>query len=339
MPHVPASQIWTVARYVLSHKLRGVRRYPLVLMLEPLLRCNLACSGCGKIQHPGEVLRRQLSPEECFQAVEECGAPVVSIPGGEPLLHPQIEQIVAGLVARKKFVYLCTNAILLESALPRFSVSKYLAFSVHLDGPRQLHDRAVGRPGVYDTAVQAIRKARQRGFRVTTNTTVFRGAEPALLRRFFDELMELGVEGMTVSPGYAYAKAPDQRHFLSREDTRELFRSTLNPLKRRWRFNQTPIFLEFLKGNYELDCTPWGNPTFNVLGWQKPCYLVDEGHCETFQELMETTDWSRYGHHSRNPKCRDCLVHCGFEPSAVAATFGSLRGLWKTVGWRLRWNS
>jgi hopanoid biosynthesis associated radical SAM protein HpnH len=329
---IPLSQALTVAAYVLRQKLAGRRRYPLVLMLEPLLRCNLACAGCGKIQHPAEVLRRQLSPEQCFNAVDECGAPIVSIPGGEPLLHPQIDEIIAGLVARKKYVYLCTNAIKLEESLPRFTPTKYLSFSVHMDGPRDVHDQAVCRDGVYDVAVQAIGAAVARGFRVTTNTTLFEGVDPARMREFFDEMMRLGVEGMMISPGYHYAKAPDQEHFLRRERTHSLFSELLRDMRLRgWRFNQSPLYLQFLQGRFALDCTPWGNPTYNVFGWQKPCYLVDEGYCETFAELMESVDWSQYGHRSGNAKCRDCLVHSGFEPSAVAATFGSLAGLWRTA--------
>ena len=328
---VPVSQMWTVATYVLGKRLRGVERYPLVLMLEPLFRCNLACAGCGKIQHPTEVLKRHLTPEECFAAVDECGAPLVSIPGGEPLLHPQIDEIVAGLVARKKYVYLCTNAIKLEEALPRFKPSKYFSFSVHLDGPRDVHDRAVCREGVYDVAVQATRAAVAAGFRVTTNTTLYDDADPVRLRQFFDTLMDLGVEGMMISPGYQYTKAPDQEHFLRREQTTNLFRRLLNGAKRRWRFNQSPLFLEFLKGNWQLECTPWGNPTYNLFGWQRPCYLIDAGYTKTFRELLETTDWSQYGRTSGNPQCRDCMVHCGYEPSAVTATFGSLKGLLATA--------
>lgn len=340
---VPFSQMWTVATYVLSRKLRGVERYPLVLMLEPLFRCNLACAGCGKIQYPAETLRRHLTPQQCFDAVEECGAPMVSIPGGEPLLHPQIDEIVAGLVARKKYVYLCTNAILLEKHLDLFTPSKYLSFSVHIDGLRTEHDEAVCREGVFDVAVRAIRAAVARGFRVTTNTTLFNHADPDRVREMFDTLMELGVEGMMVSPGYPYEKAPDQEHFLHREQTKSLFRRILAPQQhttphsprpthqRTWRFNQSPLFLEFLRGSYDLECTPWGNPTYNLFGWQKPCYLLNEGYAATFQELMETTDWSRYGCGSGNPKCTDCMVHSGYEPSAVQATFGSLRGLLATA--------
>src|SRR3954470_171945 len=327
----PLSQAYTVASYVLRQRLRGVKRYPLVLMLEPLFRCNLACAGCGKIQFPAEILRRQLTPEQCWTAAEECGAPIVSIPGGEPLLHPQIDEIVTGLVKQKRFIYLCTNALKLEESLPKFKPSKYLAFSVHMDGPREEHDLAVCRSGTYDIAVQAIRAALARGYRVTTNTTLFRGADPQRMRTFFDEMMQLGVEGMMISPGYSYEKAPDQDHFLARQQTADLFRSLLTHPKRSWRFNQTPLFLEFLRGNYELQCSPWGSPSYSIFGWQRPCYLLGEGYCQSFRELMETTDWPAYGRKSGNPKCRDCMVHCGHEPSAVAATFGSFRGFYQTA--------
>ncbi|MFO0817701.1 MAG: adenosyl-hopene transferase HpnH [Pirellulales bacterium] len=333
---VPVAQMWTVARYVLSQQWRGRKRYPLVLMLEPLLRCNLACAGCGKIQHPPEILRKQLSPAECWAAADECGAPLVSIPGGEPLLHPQIDEIVAGLVERGKFVYLCTNALKLVESLDRFCPSSRLAFSIHLDGPRDEHDLSVCREGVYDIAIDAIREARQRGFRVTTNTTVFQGMAPARMRAFFDELARLGVEGMMISPGYRYSKAPDQDHFLARQETQRVFRELLDGGTRRWRFNHTPLYLAFLKGQWDLECTPWGNPTYNVFGWQRPCYLLDEGYCRTFDELMETTDWSRYGTRSGHAACRDCMAHCGYEPSAVRATFGTWRGFVATAWWTLR---
>jgi hopanoid biosynthesis associated radical SAM protein HpnH len=324
---VPVSQMWTVAQYVLGKTIRREKRYPLVLMLEPLFRCNLACAGCGKIQHPSEILRRQLTPEQCFRAVDECGAPMVSIPGGEPLLHPQIDEIVAGLVARKKYIYLCTNAILLEKNLSRFKPSRFLSFSVHIDGPREEHDLAVCREGVFEVAIRAIRTAIADGFRVTTNTTMFNTADPEKMREMFDILMDLGVEGMMISPGYAYEKAPDQDHFLRRNQTIELFRRTLSNPKRGWVFNQSPLFLEFLKGNWQLECTPWGNPTYNLFGWQRPCYLQQDGYCATYKELLETTDWSAYGRESGNEKCRDCMVHCGYEPTAVSQTFNSLRGL------------
>jgi hopanoid biosynthesis associated radical SAM protein HpnH len=319
--------MWTVASYVLKQKLRGRKRYPLVLMLEPLFRCNLACAGCGKIQYPAHILKKQLTPEECFKAVEECGAPMVSIPGGEPLLHPQIQEIVQGLVSRKKYIYLCTNALLLKEKLHLFTPSKYLTFSVHLDGERDHHDFAVCRDGGFDIAVEGIRAAVGRGFRVTTNTTLFDGADPKSVRAFFTEVMDMGVEGMMLSPGYSYDKAPDQQHFLGRDKTRSLFRMILSNRKKSWHFNQSPLFLEFLMGKRQYECTPWGMPTFNVFGWQKPCYLLQDGYADSFGELLSDTKWEDYGTASGNPKCANCLVHSGYEASAVDHTFSSITGL------------
>lgn len=309
-----------VGKYIVTQRLMGRKRYPLVLMLEPLFRCNLACSGCGKIQHPTDVLVQNLTPEQCFKAVEECGAPVVSIPGGEPLLHPQIDEIVRGLVARRKYVYLCTNGLLLEKSLDKFTPSPYFSFSVHLDGLQELHDQCVDRKGVFETAVKAIKAAKAKGFRVTTNTTIFAGTQPKEMQEFFDFLTELGIDGMMISPGYSYEWAPDQEHFLQREQTRSLFRDILAPYKsgkKKWNFNLSPLFLDFLTGEKDYDCTPWGSPSYSVLGWQKPCYLLNEGHYSSFQELLNNTDWSQYGHKSGNPKCADCMVHCGFEPTAA----------------------
>jgi len=330
---VPLSQMWAVASYVVKQRLAGRARYPLVLMLEPLFRCNLACAGCGKIQYPAQILRKDLTVEQCLRAVEECGAPIVSIPGGEPLMYPEIGRLVQELVARKKYVYLCTNALLLREKLDAdvFAPSKYLSFSIHMDGLREEHDEAVCRDGVYDEAVEAIRAALRRGFRVTTNTTLFDGANPLRTREFFDTMMDLGVEGMMISPGYSYAKAPDQEHFLRRQRAHELFSRILSSPKRRWKFNQSPLFLQFLMGKRDYECTPWGNPTYNVFGWQRPCYLLQEGYAATFQELIETTKWEHYGRKSGNDKCRDCMVHCGYEPTAVNLTFSSWRGFRDTV--------
>ena len=327
---VPLSQMMTVVGYVLSQKSKGVKRYPLVLMLEPLFRCNLACAGCGKIQYPEHVLDRRLTPEQCWEAAEECGAPIVSIPGGEPLIHPEMPEIVQGLVRRRKFVYLCTNAILLERKMDEYEPSDRLIFSIHMDGLRDEHDLAVCRDGVYDVATKAIKSALKRGFRVTTNTTLFNDANPPRVRAFFDEMMDLGVEGMMISPGYSYEKAPDQHGFLKRQRTRQLFSDLLGKRKRRWRFNQSPLFLEFLMGKRDYQCTPWGNPTYNIFGWQKPCYLLQDGYVSSFKELLETTEWDRYGV-GRHEQCRDCMVHCGFEASAVEETFGSWSGLTGTV--------
>ncbi len=333
---VPISQMWTVASYVLKHKIRATERYPLVLMLEPLFRCNLACAGCGKIQYPEHVLKRVLSADQCLAAADECGAPIVSIPGGEPLLHPEIQQIVEGLVARKKYIYLCTNAILLKSKLHLFKPTKYLTFSVHMDGLKHEHDEAVCRDGVYDRATEGIKAALEKGFRVTTNTTLFDGANPERTREFFDEMMKLGVEGMMVSPGYSYSKAPDQESFLKREKTYQLFRKIFHAGKRSWRFNQSPLFIEYLSGSRHFECTPWGNPTFNIFGWQKPCYLLQEGYAKSFKDLIDNTDWKSYGRKSGNAACQDCMVHCGHEPTAVDHTFGSLGGFWATVRATLR---
>ena len=327
---VPVSQMWTVASYVLKQKMKGRKQYPLVLMLEPLYRCNLACAGCGKIQYPAHVLKRELSPEECFKAVDECGAPMVSIPGGEPLMHSQIDKIVEGLVARKKYIYLCTNALLLKEKIHLFTPSKYLTFSVHMDGQKEHHDFSVCREGGYELAAEGIREAVKRGFRVTTNTTLFDGADPKSVRAFFDEMMDLGVEGMMLSPGYSYDKAPDQKHFLGRARTRRLFRAILSNRKPSWQFNQSMLFLEFLMGKRDYKCTPWGMPTYSIFGWQKPCYLLQDGYADTFEELMAETDWPKYGTES-NPKCANCMVHSGYEATAVDYTFSGLKGLLETA--------
>ncbi len=319
---VPLIQQFRVGSYLVKQKLAGNRRYPLVLMLEPLFRCNLACPGCGKIDYPDAILNKRLSYEECMAAVDECGAPMVSIPGGEPLLHKEIKQIVDGIISRKKFVYLCTNALLMEKRLDEFTPSPYFTWSVHLDGLEEHHDRAVDQVGTFKRAVAAIRKARDRGFRVNINCTLFDGVDAEEVAEFFDFVTdELEVSGITVSPGYAYERAPDEEHFLNRQKTRELFRAIFrrDPNKR-WTFSQSGLFLDFLAGNQTYKCTPWSNPTRNVFGWQKPCYLIGEGYAETFQELMETTEWDQYGT-GNYEKCADCMVHCGYEGTAVEETF------------------
>ena len=317
---VPVIQQVRVGAYILKKRLLGVEKYPLVLMLEPLFRCNLACAGCGKIDYPDPILNWRLSVDECLSAVDECGAPIVSIPGGEPLIHKEIGEIVAGIVARKKFVYLCTNALLLDKKLDLFRPSPYLTFSVHLDGLRERHDASVCQQGVFDKVVAAIRAARERGFRVNVNCTVFDGFGAQEASEFFDFGMGLGVEGVTVSPGYAYERAPDQEHFLTRRKTKELFRDIFRRGKgRNWRFTQSSLFLDFLAGNQTYRCMPWGNPTRNVFGWQRPCYLLAEGYASSFRELMESTDWGSYGT-GNYEKCADCMVHCGYEATAVSDT-------------------
>jgi len=320
---VPFIQMARVGGYILKNRLAGNKRYPLVLMLEPLFRCNLACAGCGKIDYPDPILNRRLSVAECLEAVDECGAPVVSIPGGEPLLHKDIKAIVEGIVARKKFVYLCTNAMLLQKKLDLFEPSPYLTFSVHLDGLREEHDAAVCQDGVFDRAVEAIKEARARGFRVNANCTLFDGTDPERVAAFFDFCRDLGVEGVTVSPGFNYERAPDQEHFLNRSKTKNLFRDIFRLGKGRgWRFSQTGLFLDFLAGNQDYRCTPWGNPTRNIFGWQRPCYLLGEGYASSFKDLMETTAWDQYGT-GLYEKCANCMVHCGYEPSAIDDTFSN----------------
>jgi hopanoid biosynthesis associated radical SAM protein HpnH len=318
---IPLIQQYRVGRYILGKKLRGEQRYPLVLMLEPLFRCNLACAGCGKIDYPEEILNKRLSAQECLEAVDECGAPIVSIPGGEPLIHKEMPQIVAGIIQRKKFVYLCTNALLLAKKLKDYTPSPYLTFSVHLDGNREHHDASVCQEGVFDRAVAAIKLCRERGFRVTVNCTLFQGVNPAEVADFFDYCMALGIEGITISPGYSYERAPRQDIFLQRAASKRLFRDIFRlGNKRQWQFNQSSLFLDFLAGNQTYQCTPWGNPTRNIFGWQRPCYLLaEEGYAPTFKALMEETDWNKYGT-GNHPKCANCMAHCGYEPTAVSDT-------------------
>jgi len=315
---IPLLQKARIGAYIVRQQLTRRRRYPLVLMLEPLFRCNLACAGCGKIDYPDEILNQRLSVEECLAAVDECGAPVVSIAGGEPLLHKEIDAIVNGIVSRRKFVYLCTNALLMQKRLGLFRPSPYFVWSVHLDGDREMHDHSVCEEGVYARAVAAIGAAKARGFRVNINCTLFNDADPERVARFFDAAGALGIDGITVSPGYAYERAPDQAHFLTRTRTKQLFREIFRRGRgaRAWSFSQSSLFLDFLAGNQEYHCTPWGNPTRNVFGWQRPCYLLGEGYAQTFRELMEETDWDAYGT-GHYEKCANCMVHSGYEASAV----------------------
>jgi hopanoid biosynthesis associated radical SAM protein HpnH len=323
---VPLIQQYRVAKYIFQQKLRGTPRYPLVLMLEPLFRCNLACAGCGKIDYPDETLDKRLSFEECMGAIDECGAPIVSIAGGEPLIHKDMAQIVRGFIAKQKFVYLCTNALLLDRKMDEYTPSPYLTFSIHLDGNQHRHDTSVCRDGVYEKCIEVIKEARRRGFRVTVNCTLFQGESAPEVAEFMDTMMALGVEGVTLAPGYSYERAPRQDVFLKKQGAKQLFRDIFNLGKtrkngQRWRFNQSSLYLNFLAGNETYHCTPWGNPTRNVFGWQKPCYLlVGEGYATSFKALLEETEWDKYGT-GRNPKCANCMVHSGFEATAVNDTF------------------
>ena len=320
MVGIPFRQKAFVGAYLMKQHMLGRKRYPLVLMLEPLFRCNLACAGCGKIDYPDEILNQRISVADALQAVDECGAPVVSIAGGEPLLHKELPTIVQGMIDRKKFVYLCTNALLMEKKIDQYKPSPYFVWSVHLDGSKEMHDKSVCQKGVYDRAVSAIRLAKSKGFRVNINCTLFNNVDPDEVAAFFEEVKAIGVDAMTVSPGYAYERAPDQQHFLNREKTKQLFRDILRRGKgRNWSFSQSGLFLDFLAGNQQYHCTPWGNPTRTVFGWQRPCYLVGEGYAKTFKELMDETDWDAYGT-GNYEKCADCMVHSGYEATAVMDT-------------------
>ena len=323
---VPLRQAVRMGAYLMKNKIARRDKFPLIVELEPLYACNLACPGCGKIQHPTEILRKRVSVDDALGAMEECGAPMVSIAGGEPLLHPDIEEMVARLIDRKKFVYLCTNGVLLRRRLDRFTPSPYFSFAIHIDGLGERHDLAVDRDGVFDECVAAIREAKQRGFRVTTNSTFFNTDTPETIRSVLDFLNDdLEVDAMMLSPGYAYEKAPDQEHFLPTDQTKELFRKAFEGGKRkRWRLNHTPLFLDFLEGKVDYDCTAWGIPSYSIFGWQRPCYLMADGYAETYRELIEETDWDKYGR-GKDPRCDNCMAHCGYEPTAVVATMSSLR--------------
>ena len=318
---VPLRQQIAVGSYLIKQKIKGVKKYPLVLMLEPLFRCNLACHGCGKIDYPDEILDKRLTVQECLDAVDECDAPMVSIPGGEPLIHKEMPQIVAGIIARKKFVYLCTNALLLRKRINDYTPSPYLTFSIHLDGNKDRHDTSVCQEGVFDIAVEAIKLALSKGFRVTVNCTLFQGETPEEVAAFLDYAMELGVEGVTIAPGFSYEHAPRQDVFIKGTDVKTLFRGIFKLGKnRKWKLNHSSLYLDYLAGNQSYDCTPWGNPTRNVFGWQKPCYLLaDEGNANSFQELLDETPWDKYGT-VKNPKCANCMAHCGYEATAVEDT-------------------
>jgi hopanoid biosynthesis associated radical SAM protein HpnH len=330
---VPLRQQIAVGSYLIKQKIKGVKKYPLVLMLEPLFKCNLACAGCGKIDYPDDILDKRLSVQECLDAVDECGAPMVSIPGGEPLIHKEMPQIVEGIIARKKFVYLCTNALLLRKRINDYKPSPYLTFSVHLDGSRDRHDNSVCQEGVFDIAVEAIKLALSKGFRVTVNCTLFQGETPEEVAEFLDYAMELGVEGITIAPGFSYERAPNQDVFIKGVDVKNLFRGIFKIGKNRnWKLNHSSLYLDYLAGNQSYDCTPWGNPTRNVFGWQKPCYLLaDEGNASSFQELLDSTPWDKYGT-VKNPKCANCMAHCGYEATAVEDTLANpLKALWTRI--------
>jgi hopanoid biosynthesis associated radical SAM protein HpnH len=323
---VSMRQSLRLGAYLAKQKLARREKFPLVVELEPLFACNLACAGCGKIQYPAQILKQRMSVEQAVGAIEECGAPMVSIAGGEPLIHPEIDKIVAALIKRKRFVYLCTNALLMKKKMDRFKPSPYFSWAVHIDGLRERHDASVCEEGVFDKAVDAIKEARRRGFRVTTNTTFFNTDTPQTVREVLDFLNDdLEVDQMMISPAYAYEKAPDQEHFLGVKETNELFRKAFGDgHRKKWRLNHSPLFLDFLEGKVDYQCTAWGIPSYSIFGWQKPCYLMSDGYVKTYKELVEETDWSKYGR-GNDPRCANCMAHCGYEPSAVLATMSSLK--------------
>jgi hopanoid biosynthesis associated radical SAM protein HpnH len=323
---VPLRQSITVGSYLFRNKLAHRDKFPIIVEVEPLFACNLACNGCGKVQYPTEILRQRLTVEQVVEAIEECGAPMVSIAGGEPLLHPDIDKMVEALLAKKKYVYLCTNALLLERKLDKFTPHHRFSWVVHIDGLRERHDESVSRDGTFDKAVAAIKKAKAAGFTVNTNTTFFNTDSPKTVRDVLDFLNDdLQVDQMMISPGYAYEKAPDQVNFLSTGRSTELFKEAFGDGRRKkWRLNHSPLFLDFLEGKVDFACTPWGIPSYSVFGWQRPCYLMADGYAQTYHELIETTDWDRYGR-GKDPRCANCMAHCGYEPSAVLATTTSLR--------------
>ena len=323
---IPLRQSLTIGRYLVSQRLRKRTHFPLLVELEPLFQCNLACSFCGKIQYPEHILKQRMPVEQALAAIEESGAPMVSIAGGEPLVHPEVHVITRELVERKKFVFLCTNAILMEKKLDLFEPSKYFSWVVHLDGLRERHDQFVERDGIFDKAVAAIQAAKARGFRVNTNTTFLSTDTPKTVQDVLDFLNdELEVDGIQISPAYAYEKAPDQEHFPGVTQTRKLFREAFaDGGRKRWRLNHTPLFLDFLEGKVDYQCTPWGIPSYSIFGWQRPCYLMGDGYTKTYAELIETTDWDAYGR-GRDERCANCMAHCGYEPTAVLASMGSVR--------------
>ncbi|HXR42008.1 MAG TPA: adenosyl-hopene transferase HpnH [Acidothermaceae bacterium] len=323
---VPLRQGLRIGAYLAKQKIRRVEKFPLIVELEPLFACNLACEGCGKIQHPHDILKQRMPVEQAVAAIEESGAPMVSIAGGEPLMHPQIEVIVEELIKRKKYVYLCTNALLMPRKIDKFKPSHYFSWAVHIDGLEERHDQSVAKKGVFAQAVDNIKEAQRRGFRVTTNTTFFNTDTPQTVIDVLNFLNDdLKVDQMMISPAYAYEKAPDQEHFLGVEETRELFRKAFaDGRRKKWRLNHSPLFLDFLEGKVDYSCTAWGIPSYSLFGWQRPCYLMNDGYVKTYKELIETTDWSKYGR-GKDPRCANCMAHCGYEPSAVLATMGSLK--------------
>lgn len=301
--------------HIAKNKLAGRKRFPLVTMLEPLEKCNLACVGCGRIREYESVIDHMLTVEQCLAAVEESGAPIVSIAGGEPTIHPQIHEIVNRITAQKRFVYMCTNALLMERMFRKIPPSKHFAFVVHMDGMEKAHDKSVYRKGVFRIALKGIKEALDKGYRVTTNTTVFNGVDEDDVIEMFKMLTDIGVEGCMISPGYQFDSVPDQNLFITRQRARKVFRSILNP-KHGIRFYNNPLYLDFLRGEREYECSAWANPTYTIMGWREPCYLLGDRHTQSIEPLFSDELWDRFGP-GKDPRCADCLMHCGFESTSV----------------------
>jgi hopanoid biosynthesis associated radical SAM protein HpnH len=328
----PASLNLALTAYLGKKRLQRQEKFPLVLMLEPTHMCNLSCTGCGRIQEYQDTLGQMLTLAECLNSVEECGAPVVTITGGEPLVYPHIYELVQELLRRRKHIYLCTNGLLLEKALPRLSPSPRLTLSVHLDGLAETHDRIIGRPGGFQQVIRAIKKAKEMGFQVCTNTSIYRETDIQEIEILFAYLTQLDINGLLVSPAFSF-EILEADFFLSREEIKEKFRQ-LTGNGQGYKFYSSPLYLKFLRGERSYDCTPWANPTRNPQGWRSPCYQISDGHFPTFAELMEKTDWDKYGV-DRDPRCRQCMMHSGFEPTIVRTLGKDIRDLWEMLRWNL----
>ncbi|CAN5915764.1 adenosyl-hopene transferase HpnH [soil metagenome] len=328
----PLPMTLRIAGYVAKKKLSRAKRFPMVLMLEPLHACNLTCTGCGRIREYESTIKQKLSIQECLDAVDECGAPVVSICGGEPMIYPGIGELTAKILERGKAVYLCTNGMFIRKKINEFKPSKRFFFNVHLDGLQKTHDIAVEREGVYDQAIDGIKCAKEHGHLVCTNTTVFKETDMAELEELFGYLTSLDVDGFMISPGYEYSAVQDKEMFLDRAMIREKFRQA-DAMFRKYKFATSPIFLEFLQGHREMSCTAWGNPTRNILGWKGPCYLITDIHHKSFDDLLNKTPWEKYGY-GKDPRCENCMVHSGYEASAALGVNGRLGDTLKMIKWQ-----
>ena len=322
-----------MAGYLTRKGLSGDKKFPLVMMLEPLHACNLTCTGCGRIREYKSTINEILTVEECMAAVDDCGAPIVSICGGEPLIYPEIGRLASEILARKKHIYLCTNGMFIRKRLADFKPTSRLFFNVHLDGLEKTHDICVERDGVFREAIEGIKVAKAAGFLVTSNTTIYKETDIEEIAELFAYLQTLGVDGHMLSPAYSYGAVMTKEIFMSRAEIREKFQQA-SALLERYNIVTSPIYMEFLRGERELMCTAWGNPTYNPRGWKGPCYLITDEHHKTFRELIDKTPWEKYGK-GRDPRCEDCMVHAGYEASAVLGGNKKFGDTWKMLTWTL----